>query len=324
MALSDLAVFSEYTRTAMTEVIAQQIELFNAASDGTLVLRTKAHVGDYSEEYIFGKISGLVRRRNAYATGSLTAVHLANLIDRSVKVAAGTNPVELNPGQFRWIQQNPEQAGAAMGQQLAGDMLADMVNLALGAAAVAITNAGATVTNDITAATAPADLPSFRALQATAMKFGDRAEAIRMWGMHSVAAAAIFDNALTNAEKLFLYNMVNVVRDPFGRLFVVTDSPNLVVTGTPNKYRTLGLVQGAVIVDDNGDFDENMQTVNGNENISRTYQAEWSYNLGIKGYQWDSANGGKSPADAALLTGTNWDKFATSIKDTAGVMLLSH
>jgi hypothetical protein len=32
MALSDLAVFSEYTYEAITEVLSQQVELFNAAS----------------------------------------------------------------------------------------------------------------------------------------------------------------------------------------------------------------------------------------------------------------------------------------------------
>jgi hypothetical protein len=324
MALSDLAVFSEYTRSAMTEVLSQNVELFNQASDGTLVLRTKAHTGDYSEQYIFGKVSGLVRRRDAYGSGAVSGVHLTNLIERSVKVAAGTPPVEMNPGQFAWIQQNPQEAGAALGQQMAAEMLGDMVNVALGAAAAAINNVGATVLADVTAATTPADLSTFVNLNTASMLFGDRADAVRMWAMHSKSAGDLYANALTNTEKLFVYSTVNVLRDPFGRRFVVTDSANLVVTGSPNKYRTLGLVNGAVLVDDNGDFDENIQTINGNENINRTYQAEWSYNVGLKGYQWDSANGGKSPTNSALFTGTNWDKFATSIKDTAGVMLLSH
>jgi hypothetical protein len=71
----------------------------------------------------------------------------------------------------------------------------------------------------------------------------------------------------------------------------------------------------------NGDFVQNVQTLNGDENIKRTIQSEWSYNLGIKGYAWDKTNGGKSPNDAALATGTNWDRYATSFKDTAGVLL---
>ena len=33
-------------------------------------------------------------------------------------------------------------------------------------------------------------------------------------------------------------------------------------------------------------------------------------------------NGGKSPTDAKLATGTNWDKVASSDKNTAGVLLV--
>ena len=38
MALSDLAVFNEELYSTMTEVLAQQVDKFNAASRGVLVL----------------------------------------------------------------------------------------------------------------------------------------------------------------------------------------------------------------------------------------------------------------------------------------------
>ena len=41
--------------------------------------------------------------------------------------------------------------------------------------------------------------------------------------------------------------------------------------------------------------------------------------LGMGGYSWDKETGGKAPTDAALLSGANWDQFATSDKDTLGV-----
>jgi hypothetical protein len=103
----------------------------------------------------------------------------------------------------------------------------------------------------------------------------------------------------------------------------MTDSPQLVVAGSPTMYPVLGLVSGAVSVEQNGDFDANEETKNGDENIVRTYQAEWSYNIGVKGFAWDKTNGGKSPTDAALFTATNWDKYATDNKDVAGVVCLT-
>ncbi|URA06796.1 major capsid protein [Xanthomonas phage Langgrundblatt2] len=324
MALSDLAVYSEYAYSSFSEVLQQQVNLFNQASGGTIQLQAAAHQGDFSDVAFFAKIAGgTVRRRNAYGSGTVSEKTLAHLVDTMVKVASGTPPIRIDPGQFKWIQQNPEVAGVALGQQLAVDTLADMLNTGLGATVAAIGTQASNV-HDITAATAPADLMSFIAQADAAAKYGDMSNRIQAWVMHSKPMHNLYANALTNAERLFVYGTVNVLRDPFGRLLIMTDSPNLVTTGTPNVYNTLGLVPGALMLDQNNDFTANEETKNGNENIVRTYQAEWSYELGIMGFSWDKANGGKSPNDAALLTGTNWDKYATSNKDLAGVLLKSH
>ncbi len=320
MALSDLAVFSEYAYDAMTETIAQQIDLFNAASRNTIVLAAAAHQGDYSERAFYAKISGLVRRRNAYGSGAVASKKLAHLVDTMVKVAGGTPPVELDPGQFKWIQQNPEVAGAAMGQQLAQDMMADMLNVGIGACYAALSNVAA-VKFDATGLMPDTLTPAH--LNKGAAKFGDRSADISAWIVHSKPMHDFYDNGITNASNLFTYGTINVIADPFGRVFVVTDSASLINPdgANPDIYHTLGLVSEAIRIDQNGDFTDNYETKNGDENIQRTYQAEWSYNLGIKGFAWDKTNGGKSPNDAAILTATNWDKYATSDKDIAGVIV---
>lgn len=325
MALSDLAVYSEYAYSSFSEVLQQQVDLFNAASGGTITLASAAHQGDFSDVAFFAKIAGgTVRRRNAYGDGTVSEKTLAHLVDTMVKVAAGTPPIRIDPGQFRWIQQNPEVAGVALGQQLAVDTLADMLNTSLGATVAAVANVGTELVHDITGQTPPNDEMSFIAQTDAAAKFGDMSSRIAAWVMHSRPMHSLYKNALTNNERLFTYGSVNVMRDPFGRLYIMTDSPNLVVSGTPNVYNTLGLVPGAINVDQNNDFDANEETKNGNENIIRTYQAEWSYELGIMGFAWDKTAGGKSPNDAALLTGSNWERYATSHKDMAGVLLKTH
>lgn len=318
MALSDLAVFQEYTYSAMTEVAAQQIELFNAASRNAITLQSSAHQGDYSESTFFQKISGLVRRRDAYGSGSVSSKELVQLTDTMVKIAAGTPPVRLDPGQFRWIQMNPQAAGAALGQQLAKDMLQDMLNTSVSAAYAALANVGATVVYDGTGLTV--DTLSPEILNNASALFGDRSADIAAWVCHSYSMHKFYGNALANATSLFSYGTVNVVADPFGRVFVVSDIPDLFASGSPNLAYTLGLVPGAIQIGQNNDFDANTETSNGDENIIRTYQAEWSYQLGIKGFAWDKTNGGASPTDGALKTGTNWDKIVTSIKDGPGVV----
>ena len=324
MALSDLAVYSEYAYSSMTEVLRQKIDLFNAATGGAIQLQDSAHQGDYSDKAFFAKISGLVRRRNPYGSGSVSEKTMAHLVDTMVKVAAGTPPVRLDRGQFKWIQQNPEVAGSALGQQLALATLADMLNTGIGTAHAAL-SAQSSVIHDATGLTAPEDTMSFLNLNKGQAKFGDQASSIVVWVMHSKPMLDLYGKNITNSGNLFTYGTVNVTRDPFGKLLVMTDCPSLFLGGAGGAgvdyYASLGLVPGALLIDKNNDFDANEQANNGNENITRTYQAEWSYNVGVKGFTWDKTNGGKAPNDAALFTSTNWDRYATSEKDLAGVIV---
>lgn len=328
MALSDLQVFSEYSYSSMTEVLAQKVELFNGASDGGMVLKVNAIQGDFSDSVFYAAVAGLVRRRNPYGDGSVAEKVMAQRVDTMVKVAAGTPPVRLDPAWFNWIKRSPAEAGAAMGQQLAKQTLADMVNVAVGSVVAAISQHPELV-NDISGASGVNALPSPIALANTSIKLGDMSGDIPAWMMHSKSWNDLYGNALTNAERLFTYGTTNVIRDPQGRRYIVADIPALLtaaVTGgspQPAKFRMLGLTPAAVEIDQSDDYLDNWSTTNGNENIKRTFQAEWSYSVGVKGHAWDKANGGKAPNDAALLTATNWDQVVTSLKDGPGVMLIA-
>ena len=321
MALSDLQVYSEYAYTTFTEVLQQQVELFNAATGGALLLSSAAHQGDFSQTAFFAKIAGgTVRRRNAYGSGPVAEKTLSQEEDVSVKVAAGTPPIRIDRGQFHWIQQNPEVAGVILGQQLAVDNMADMLNTGLGVAYSALASETDVVT-DVSSQTGAAGLVSWQNLNNAQAKFGDRSARIGVWLMHSTPMHSLYGQNLGNNERLFTYGTVNVIRDPFGKLLVMTDSPQLATIGTPNVYSVLGLTPGALVIGVNNDFDANEETKNGNENLIRTYQAEWSYNIGVKGFAWDKATGGKSPNDAALFTSANWNRIMTDKKDLAGVLL---
>lgn len=299
----------------MTETVDQQVALFNTASQGGIVLRTANNQGDFNDKAHWKKITGLVRRRDAYGTGAVTAVALAQLLETSVKVAAGTPPVEIPPSMMRWIQQDPEAAGIVYGEQLAEASMQDMLNSAI-AAYVAGIGAVTTVKYDGTAGTT-----SLSSLNATKRLFGDASQNIMSWIMHSKSAFDIWGAAITNANTLFDFGTLRVVTDGFGVPIVVTDSANLFFdnAGTDNYYQ-LGLSDSAMVVEQNNDYDDNISTTNGTDNIGRTIQSEWSFNLGIKGLTWDKTNGGPSPTDAEIATATNWDKTATSDKDLAGVI----
>jgi hypothetical protein len=78
-----------------------------------------------------------------YGSGAVAEKVLEQLVDTMVKVAAGTPPIRIDPSMFKWIQRNPEEGGAVIGQQLAIDTLADMLNTALMACAAALSGVAA-------------------------------------------------------------------------------------------------------------------------------------------------------------------------------------
>lgn len=315
MALSDFAVFSEWAYSGFQEALDYNIDLFNAAAAGAIVLRSKSHVGDFSDEAFWKRIEGLVRRRNVYGNATLAEVNLEMIVDTMVKVAGGTPPVRMDPAWFEWIQREPEEGGALYGRQLAVDMLADMLNTGI-MAFVSASVAEADVYLDATD-----DFMTWATFNDAQALFGDRSQAIRVWVMHSSPLFKLWGNALANAESLFTFGTVNVKTDPFGRPIVITDAPSLINDDVPVTYYTLGLTPAAIVVDQTDDFTSNVETSNGNENIKRTVQSEWSFELGLKGYAWDKTNGGKSPNDAALAVSTNWDRIVTSHKDLGGVVV---
>lgn len=313
--LNDFVVFNQYAKSAATEVIDQQVRLWNEATAGALVLRSGPNDGDFAEEASYELLTDLYGNRNAYGTGALAAIDLKQLLDVSVKVGSGSKPVQYTGTSFDWTLRDPREAGAVFGTQLGEAKMQYMLNTAIGAVSSAMSTAGASLTYDGTASVATLD-----SLNNGSRLFGDRASAIAAWIMHSKSLHDIYGQALQNSNRLFEFGTVQVMSDGFGRRLIMTDSPDLFFdnAGTDNYYQ-LGLVAGAAVVEDNGDSRIYEETKIELENAKQMIKEESSFNVGLKGYAWDKANGGKSPNDAALRLNTNWDQYATSLKDTAGV-----
>ncbi|RUM41435.1 MAG: hypothetical protein DSY80_08815 [Desulfocapsa sp.] len=315
MALSDLEVFSEYAYDAMTETIDQQIHLFNEASRFAIRLETVRRQGDYSHTAFFKEIDALVQMRNPYVDEDVATVQLEHADHVGVKVGIGTKPVSIKKSDFNWLKQNPKQGGVVYGKQLAAAAIQTNLNSAISSVGAAIST--------IPALTHTVDTKVTReALAGGVAKFEDRWESIAIWVIHGAAIHDIFLSALQNNERLFHFGNVSVQDDGFGRPIIATNAPGLRL---PNgKSKTLGLVTGAVTIEDQDDFESNVESNNGKTNIQRTIQSEWSVSVNIKGFAWDVANGGNAPTEAALATPENWTKVVTSDRSTAGVMVVSN
>lgn len=320
MSLSQMQVFNEYIMPATIETLAQMIDKFNTASNGAIRLTTTGFDGDFLQQSFFAAIHSAQRRVDRYASqASATATDLTQLQQNGVKVAGGFGPIRFEPSQLTWLQKPTTEGIEVASRNFAEALLADQLNTAIAALCAAIANQGAATTNDVSASAGI----SYAAMNTAHALFGDSSQAIVADVMNGTAYHKLISQNITNAGQLFVAQNVQVV-DILGRPVIVTDAPALYVAGTPNKLRVLGLVDGAAVVYDGGDVISNIQTNNGQTRIETTMQVDYTFGVALKGYSWDVANGGKSPTDAELATGSNWDKVATSIKHTAGVMAVGN
>lgn len=303
------------------ETLQQETDIFNAASAGALRLETSGEVGNFTKTTFAKAVSGLISRRDPTSTTALTSKSLDFGLNATVKRHMTIGPVENTLDSLRKQGISEEEFALILGQQAGKEQAAYAVNdlaTALGAAL----NGTAALKNDITAATLKT--LSHGALIDTLAKMGDAANRVAIWVMHSKAyfdlmKQSVADNVVGVAGVTIQSGTVASINRPV----IVTDSPSLVVAGSPNTYRTLGLVAGAGLarVTELPIFESQRKL--GAANITRIWQGELAHNIGIKGYTWDTANGGAAPTDAALGTATNWDATASSDKDKAGVILVS-
>lgn len=312
-----MQVFNQYIMPATIETLAQMVQKFNAASRNAIRLTTEGFDGDFLQESFFAAIHSAQRRVDRYAAqASASATDLTQLKHSTVKIAGGFGPIRFEPSQLTWLNKPTAEGIEVASRNFAEALMADQLNTAIAALVAAIGNQG-TATNDVSGTAGI----SYAAINNSHAKFGDHSGSLITQVMTGEVYHKLIGLNLTNTPHLFQASNVTVV-DILGKSVVVTDAPSLYVAGTPNKQKVLSLVESAAIVHDGRDIISNIQTNNGQTRIETTMQVDYTFGLGLKGYTWDESNGGKSPTDAELATGSNWDKVATSIKHTAGVIAI--
>lgn len=322
MSLSQMQVFNQYIMPATIETLAQMIQKFNQASNGAIRLTTEGFDGDFFQESFFAAIHSAQRRVDRYAAqAAAAATDLTQVRHSSVKIAGGFGPVRFEPSQLTWLNKPTAEGIEVASRNFAEAMMADQLNTAIAALVAAISN-NADVTNDVSATAGV----SYIAMNEAHGKFGDHSGNLVAQVMNGTAYHKLIGLNLANAQNLFQSQQVLVV-NILGKPVVVTDAPALATAAVadpvaPAKLKVLSLAEGAATVFDGSDVISNIETSNGQTRIETTLQVDYSFGLGLKGYTWDEANGGKSPSDAEIGTGSNWDKTATSNKHTAGVVTI--
>lgn len=310
-------IYHEQFHAGFTETLVQETNIFNAASRGGIQLVTKFKLGDYEKSSFFQTIADLVTWRDTSSLAAASDLDLTQGELVAVKLNRMIGPVVKTLDALKKIGSNQQEMSFVLGQQWAKAVLVDQVNSAV-RALVAALGAQATNVYDGTAATL-----THTALAYGKGKLGDMAARIVCWVMHSKVATDLEVVSITDKITNVADGVINFGRiGALGLPVLITDSAPLAVAGSPTEYQTIGLVPGGAVVTESEDTTIALEgPITGKKNLFYRMQGESAFNLGLKGFAWDVANGASNPDDTDVATAGYWDKVATSWKDLAGVLV---
>jgi len=321
---SDFTIYDEEFFGGFTEIQQQMSDAFNSASRNGLRLQPLRRKGDYEKESFMQEVSSLITRRDT--TSVATATDLAMTQDEfiGVKINRKIGPVSQTLDAWRKISENQQTMSFLLGQQIAKAVMVDYVNMAVSAGVASLLGQTA-LTHDASTG-AGTDTMSHTLLLSALAKLGDAGGRVVALVMHSKPYYDLMKQAITD-------NIVDVAGvsintgdiASFGKPVIVTDSTNLVETSGSSEsvYRTLLLVEDAVRVQESEERDVLSEPVTGLENLAFRIQGEFAFNLRVRGFKWDTTNGGSNPTDAAVATSTNWDLSASDTRSGPGALLIT-
>jgi hypothetical protein len=321
---TDFKVYNAQFQAGMQEKLSQNATNILGGSDSAIAVVPREQLGEYEKEAFFKSIGEqLVSRQDTTSIAPANASKLTQ--DEKVRIKLNRKSLaESTFNAFRKIGSNPDEFSFRIGEMFAEAVTMEMINTAILAARVAVANQ-ATNLHDITGATKKTI--SHSALIDTMGKMGDRYSNVAAWVIHSTTFFDLMkDLLITNpaADSLVAGVLQRVDVPALGKPLLITDSANLIVTGTPDAYFVVGLTPNGVEIIESEAPVTVFDDVTGLEQLVKRFQSEYAYTLGLKGFAWDLTNGGVNPTATALGTGTNWDKVMTSHKDLAGVVLKCH
>ena len=326
--IANVEAFDAQFQTGVMEQIAQNIQVFDQ-SNGTIRLIDERLGGDYSKRAVRRRISSAISRRDPTSTSAATDLPATTTSDVGVKLKRTFGPVANS--RDAWNEMIADSGGSIealaldYGRVAGEEMMKDQVDSSLRALQAGLVGEA----DNLFTVTSNGTLNTSGLIDGLA-KFGDAANGIVAWVGHSKSYYDLVKEqaVTTNIDGVSNFAVATATPVTMNRPFIVVDSDALkITTGTGTAavtdYYTLGLTVDACRIINSRSFDMVMDDITGLDNLVTRLQAEYDYNIELKGLAWDTTNGGANPTDAAVATETNWDKTGTDAKHLPGVMVKS-
>lgn len=331
-ASGDVVIYHPEMQGAFIETLQQNVRDFNDQSRGALSFITNELEGQYEKEAFFDEVSNIARRDpSAQSTSTASSTKLTQDEFISVKLSRRNGPYEWNISSARLAGFDPARFSVAVGEQTAVATPKEMLDRALGALEAKLDNVAA-LEHDATGGTGTAGLLELSDLVDGVAKFGDQAQRIICWVMHSKPFYDLLKDQVTSSESIYAADIFggSIFRGSpatLNRPVFITDSASLVsasdVSSGEKTYSTLGLVNRAAEIEmTEPPLAVAEGPITGADNLYIRWQAEYSYNLGLAGCAYNTGTG-VNPTNANVATASSWQTKVADNKLLPGVIIKS-
>ncbi|WLS93598.1 Ig domain-containing protein [Gilliamella apis] len=303
---NDLIIYNDLAQTAFLERRQDNLEVFNTASNGAILIDNELIEGDFRKR-AFYKVGGTIESRDVNSTNKKQGKKIGAGETVSVKVPWAYGPYETTEEAFKRRGRDVSEFSEVVGIDVADATTEGYVKYAIHSLIAAIESNPSMIT------TADIATDGKKTLTKGLRKYGDKFERVSLFVMHSTTYFEIIDQAISNK----IHEEAGVV--VYGGQPGTLGKPVLVTDCVPVDA-ILGLVANAVKITESQAPGFRSYDVNDQENLVIAYRAEGTVNIDLLGYSWDTSKG-DNPDLAKLSDKENWKKHFDSDKSTAGVLI---
>ena len=313
---SSFIIYDEQFNSAMMERLQVNINVWNSATKGGLVLTTKSLMGHFNKVSMYKALAEtVVKELDPTVEGTTTWDTFEAFENASVKVKRTVN-IKKTVDAFRVMLKDPKATFSQLVGGLTADLITkDAIETGLGALIGAIQNDASHVLGDYTAGL------TFKDINKAQFVYGDKFAKVACILVHSNTTRALVDlNIDEKLDSVAGFTIGTGQWHTLGIPVITADLTALVADngGTP-AYNALFLTEGALMVEASETVDAFTDVNLDASPAELRLKREWAYNVGINGYTYDTTKGAY-PTKALLGTSSSWKKTVSDDKDLPCVL----
>lgn len=292
--------------------VKDNLENARSATAGAIQVGRNIHKGDFIDEFMFDEF-GSIKRRDPNTQTPVTPERLSNLEDVAVKLYFKGDLFVTNTELERYGS-SVKSMNRSIGKTIGRNISRWALNKGLIALVGAITSQSDLIAGD---GTTDADISI---LNDAVFKLGDMNGDVVAFAAPSLVTHKLIGNAIGSTADQIAYGAVyNAQVGTLGRkLWTVDNSALNWVAGDNSGHYTLGLVKGAVTIDESEVIKVLSNLDISQENSGYRFKAEGAYTVKVKGFKYNVAQGA-NPNDAVLGNNASWS-LVKDVKHGAGVI----